>query len=127
MTVSSSPAVTANCHGTSLADPAADVRDLQATAELASVENTRAALLRLDKCPADGSAMVALWEENREIIESEIHRRFRPTPDAGLLERVLAGLASHARFFCEEIDHPKAWVARCANLESRRVALQLRK
>jgi len=127
MTVISSPAVTANCHGTSVADPAADAHDLQATAQLVSIENTRAALLRLDKCPSDGSAMVALWEENREIIESEINRRFRPTPDAGLLEGVLAGLVSQARFFCEEVDHPKAWVARCANLESRRVALQLRK
>jgi len=43
------------------------------------------------------------------------------------LERILSGLASQARFFCDEFDEPIAWVARCANLETRRAALELRK
>jgi hypothetical protein len=42
-----------------------------------------------------------------------------------LLQELLARLVWHVRFFCDEVDDPKAWVARCANLEARRLALQL--
>jgi hypothetical protein len=42
-----------------------------------------------------------------------------------LLQELLSRLVWHTRFFCNEVDEPKAWVARCANLEARRLALQL--
>ncbi len=92
-----------------------------------SAEKTSAALLALYDRPAAAWAATTLWEENREAIEHEMARCLRVSPDAGLRERVLSGLVSQARFFCLEIDDPKAWVARCANLESRRGALSLKK
>lgn len=91
-----------------------------------SAEKTTAALLALYDAPAAVWATVALWDENRETIEREMARCLRSS-DAALRERVLSGMASQARFFCLEVDEPKAWVARCANLESRRVALSLNK
>jgi hypothetical protein len=88
---------------------------------------TVVALLALYDRPATAWAATALWDENRDAIEREIVRCLRASSDAGLRERVLSGIASQARFFCVEIDDPQAWVARCANLESRRVALNLKK
>ena len=72
-------------------------------------------------------AITALWEENREAIEGEMNRHFSSRSDSALVGRILSGMASHAKFFCDEVDDPRAWVARCANLEARRVALELRK
>jgi hypothetical protein len=92
-----------------------------------SAEKTTAALVALYERPVATWAATALWEENREAIEREMARSLHPYSDAGLRERVLSGLVSQARFFCLELDEPKAWVARCANLESRRVALTLKK
>jgi len=92
-----------------------------------SVEKTRAALLRLEEFPDDDVALNSLWEENHQLIEREMHRHFRSSFSDVLLERILSGLASQARFFCDEFDEPIAWVARCANLETRRAALELRK
>lgn len=91
-----------------------------------SAEKTSAALLILYDQTAPAWAATALWDENRDIIEHAMLRCLRSF-DAGLRERVLSGIASQARFFCPEVDEPKAWVARCANLESRRVALTLNK
>jgi hypothetical protein len=93
----------------------------------ASVEKTRAALLRLEEFPDDDVALNSLWEENHQLIEREMHRHFRSSFSAALLERILSGLASQAKFFCDEFDEPVAWIARCANLETRRAALELRK
>lgn len=92
-----------------------------------SAEKTSAALLALYDHPAGAWAAVTLWNENRDAIEREMARCLRPSSDATLRERVLSGIASQARFFCLEVDDPQAWVARCANLESRRVALDLKK
>ena len=92
-----------------------------------SSQKTSAALLALYDHPAATWAAVALWDENRDAIEREMARCLRSSSDAGLRERVLSGIASQARFFCLEVHDPKAWVARCANLESRRVALNLEK
>ena len=92
-----------------------------------SAERTSAALLALYDRPAAAWAAVALWDENRDAIEREMARCLRSSSDAGLRERVLSGITSQARFFCLEVDDPKAWVARCANRESRRVALNLKK
>ena len=91
-----------------------------------SAEKTSAALLVLYDQPAPAWAATALWDENRDIIERAMLLCLRSS-DAGLRERVLSGIASQARFFCPEVDEPKAWIARCANLESRRVALTLNK
>lgn len=92
-----------------------------------SAEKTTAALLALYDRPPAAWAAVALWNENRDTIEQEMARCLPSSSDAGLRERVLFGIASQARFFCREVDDPQAWVARCANLESRRVALKLKK
>lgn len=91
-----------------------------------SAEKTSAALTALYDRPAAAWAAVALWDENCDAIEREMARCLRSSSDARLRERVLSGIASQARFFCLEVDDPKAWVARCANLESRRVALNLK-
>jgi hypothetical protein len=81
----------------------------------------------LDDCPGDNLAITALWEENREAIESEMNSHLHWSPDSNFLERILCGLVSQAKYFCDAVDDPKVWVARCANLEARRLALQLRK
>jgi len=94
-------------------------------ADLASTERTRAALLSLDESPCDTLALAALWDENRPSIEHELHRHFHSDSNSPLLQQLLPRLVWHARFFCDEFDDPKAWVARCANLEARRLALQL--
>jgi hypothetical protein len=91
-----------------------------------SAEKTSVALLALYDRPAVAWAVTALWDENRNAIEREMSRFFRSSSYAGLRKRVLSGMASQARFFSFEVDDPKAWVARCASLESRRVALNLK-
>jgi hypothetical protein len=92
---------------------------------LASTANTRTALLKLSDSPRDASALASLWYENRASIENEMLRHLRTDSNSPLFQKFLPSLIWHARFFCEEIDHPKAWVTRCANLEARRLALQL--
>jgi hypothetical protein len=94
-------------------------------ADLAFTEKTRAALLRLGDSPRDTLALAALWNENRLSIEHEMYRHLYSDSNSPLLQELLARLVWHARFFCDEVDDPKAWVARCANLEARRLALQL--
>lgn len=113
--------------GVSIAEPSATDHHLAPEDNSASVERTRAALLRLEEFPDDDVALNTLWEENHQLIEREMHRHFRSSFSAALLERILSGLASQARYFCDEVDEPIAWVARCANLETRRAAMELRK
>jgi len=96
-------------------------------ADPASTEKTREALLKLGVSPRDTVALAALWNENQPAIENELHRHLHSGSNSPLLKRLLASLVWHARFFCDEVDGPKAWVARCANLEARRLALQLTK
>jgi hypothetical protein len=95
------------------------------SADLASTEKTRAALLQLGDSPRDGLALTALWDENRSSIEHELHIHLYSDSNSPLLKQLLARLVWRAAFFCDEVDDPKAWVARCANLEARRLALQL--
>jgi len=94
-------------------------------ADPASTEKTREALLKLGESPRDTIALAALWDENQPAIENELHRHLHSGSNSPLLKRLLASLVWHARFFGDEVDDPKAWVARCANLEARRLALQL--
>jgi hypothetical protein len=94
-------------------------------ADLASTEKTRAALLQLGDSPRDTLALATLWDENRSSIEHEMTLHLYSPSNSPLLQELLARLVWHARFFCDEVDDPKAWVARCANLEARRLALQL--
>jgi hypothetical protein len=75
--------------------------------------------------PRDPVALAALWDENRPSIEHELQRHLYSDSNSALLQELLARLVWHARFFCHEVDHPKAWIARCTNLEARRLALQL--
>lgn len=96
-----------------------------AEVESQSSQRTREALLALDDCPRDTSALQTLWEENHLAFEREMSRYFRSPASSALLKRVLHGVVSLSRFYCQEIDDPKAWVARCVNLESRRAAFQL--
>jgi hypothetical protein len=93
--------------------------------DLASTERTRAALLELGESPLDTLALAALWDENRPAIEHELRRHLHSDSNSPLLQQLLPNLVWHARFFCDEVDDPKAWVARCANLEARRLALHL--
>jgi hypothetical protein len=93
--------------------------------DLASTEKTRAALLQLADSPRDASTLEALWNLNRASIEHELHLHLHSDSNSPLLPQLLSRLVWHARFFCDEVDHPKLWVARCANLEARRLALQL--
>jgi hypothetical protein len=88
-------------------------------------QETRAALLALDDCPTDAHALRVLWVENHLAFESQMQRHLNSPDSPALLQRVLTGVVSLSRFYCDEIDDPKAWVERCANLETRRVALQL--
>jgi hypothetical protein len=93
--------------------------------DLASSERTRAALLKLGDWPHDTLALAALWDENRLSIEHEMRHHLDSDSNSPLLQELLSRLVWHIRFFCDEVDNPKAWVARCANLEARRLALQL--
>jgi len=99
--------------------PAPDASDL------ASTQKTRAALLKLGDSPHDSFALAALWDENRPSIEHELRDHLDSDSNSPLLHELLSRLVWHTRFFCDEVDNPKAWVARCANLEARRLALQL--
>jgi hypothetical protein len=90
-----------------------------------SSERTRVALLTLDDSPADESAIDTLWEENHLSIEREMECLLHSSSNPALRKRILSGVVALSKFYCEEIDDPKAWVARCANLETRRVALRL--
>jgi hypothetical protein len=92
---------------------------------LAITEKTRTALLKLSDSPRDTLALSALWDENRPSIEHELHIHLYSDSNSPLLKQLLARLVWHARFFCDEVDDPKAWVARSAKLEARRLALQL--
>jgi hypothetical protein len=92
--------------------------------DLASTENTRAALLKLADSPRDAAALEALWDLNRVSIEHELHVHLHSDSNSPLLPQLLSRLVWHARFFCDEVDDPKPWVSRCANLEARRLALQ---
>jgi hypothetical protein len=94
-------------------------------ADLVSTEKTRAALLKLSQSPRDTFALVSLWDENRLSIEQEMYLYLDSDSNSPLLQELLSRLVWHTRFFCDEVDEPKAWVARCANLEARRLALQL--
>jgi len=93
-------------------------------ADLASTEKTRAALLKLGESPRDSFALATLWDENQLCIEKEMRRHLQCHSNSLLLQKLLARLVWHATFFCDEVDNPKAWVARSANLEARRMALQ---
>jgi hypothetical protein len=94
-------------------------------ADLPSREKTRAALLKLGDSPHDTFALATLWDENRLSIDQELRHHLDSDSNSPLLQELLSRLVWHARFFCDEVDNPKAWVARCANLEARRLALQL--
>src|ERR1700676_64242 len=96
-------------------------------AALASMEKTRTALLNLGESPRDSSALATLWNENQLSIENEMQRHLHSNSNSPLLQQLLQRLVWHARFFCDEVDDPKAWVARSANLEARRMVLQLTK
>jgi hypothetical protein len=109
------------------ASPQRDAQPLHLPADPASAEKTRAALLALDLYPDDNSALTSLWEENHGTIEAEMNHHLHTSSDPHLLEHMLSRLVSTAKFFCEEIDDPKAWVARCAHLEARRCALEFAK
>jgi hypothetical protein len=98
---------------------------LPTLSESQSSQATRAALLALDDCPGDTEALHVLWKENHPTFESQMQRHLNSADNPVLLQRILSGVVSLSRFYCDEIDDPKAWVARCANLETRRVALQL--
>ena len=95
--------------------------------ESRSSQKTRAALLALDDCSTDTRALHSLWEENHLTFESQMKRHLDSPASPALRMRVLSAVVSVCKFYCDEIDDPKAWVARCANLETRRVALQLHK
>ena len=101
------------------------VLPLGGPSDLASTEKTRAALLTLGESPRDNFALDALWNENCLSIEYEMRRHLHCASNSPRLKQLLACLVWHARFFCDEVDDPKAWVARSANLEARRLALQL--
>jgi hypothetical protein len=103
------------------------VSPLADPADRASTEKTREALLKLGESPRDTVPLAALWNENQSSIENELHRHLHSGSNSPLLKRLLASLVWHARFFCDEVDDPKAWVARSANLEARRLARQLTK
>jgi hypothetical protein len=96
-------------------------------AYLASKEKTRAALLKLDESPRDSFALATLWDENHLSIENELQRHLHSDSNSPMLQQLLQHLVWHARFFCDEVDDPIAWVARSANLEARRMVLQLTK
>jgi hypothetical protein len=96
-------------------------------ADSPAAQKTRAALLTLGDVAHDHAAATTLWEENHEIIEFEMILHLHNCFDPQLRERILSRLASQARFFSDDLDHPQEWVARCANLEVRRLALELRK
>jgi hypothetical protein len=101
------------------------VLPLGGPSDVASMGKTRAALLTLAESPRDTFALDTLWNENCLSIEVEMRRHLHCDSNSPRLKQLLACLVCHARFFCDEVDNPKAWVARCANLEARRLALQL--
>jgi hypothetical protein len=76
------------------------------TEDSASSEKTRIALLRLDDCPTDESAIDALWEENHVAIELEMKCHLHSSTNPALLNRLLSGMISLSRYYCEEMTSP---------------------
>jgi hypothetical protein len=90
----------------------------------ASAERTRRALLTLMEDPKDGAAIETVWQENSEVIEREMVFHVESPSNQANIRRVLSSVAAQSKYFCDEFDDPKEWIARCANLEARRFALE---
>jgi hypothetical protein len=115
---------TPSFHPVDALEPVGGLAHLHPAPPTAASLKTRAALLRLDDYPSDSSAIGSLWEENHEVIEEQMRRHLSSSNDATLRKHVLSDVILQSKYFCDEIDEPRAWVARSANLAARRVALQ---
>lgn len=92
----------------------------------ASAERTRSALLVLIEDPGDPSAIEILWQENAEAIEREMLFHVDSPSNQKHIRHILSAVAAQSKYFCDEFDDPKEWVARCAKLEARRFALEVK-
>jgi hypothetical protein len=89
-----------------------------------SAERTRLALLSLMDDPKDKLAIEAVWQENAEVIQRVMVYFVDSPSNPANIDRILEAVAADSKYFCDEFDDPKEWVARCASLESRRFALE---
>jgi hypothetical protein len=92
-----------------------------------SAERTRGALLRLQDDTHDKVALETVWQENAGVIEQEMAYCVDSPSNPANISRILGAVAARSKYFCDEFDDPKEWVARCANLESRRFALEAKR
>ncbi len=100
-----------------------DLADVDQEA-FASAERTRCALLALLDDPQDPLAIETVWQENAEVIEREMVFHVESPSNQANIRRILNSVAARSKYFCDEFDDPKEWIARCANLEARRFALE---
>jgi hypothetical protein len=96
-------------------------------ARVGAQEKTRWAILRLSENRYEFASMQIMFDENREVIERAVERNLGIYGGPETLDMVVAGMARNARLYCDEAEDPYQWVARSANLESRRVRHQLQK
>ena len=85
-----------------------------------SPDHTRLALFKLAGNHSDSGALEDLYRENRDAIDFAVKRLFGRNLYLPALPVVLAAMGRQARFFCNELEEPAEWVARCVVLESRR-------
>ncbi len=84
---------------------------------------SREALLRLIENKDDGVAIVALWEENRVVINAAIRKWLGGKGYQAARYNVLRRITQSAKYFIAEMEDPSEWVARTADLECRGLRL----
>lgn len=92
--------------------------------ELLEFEKTRSALLRLAARRQDRDAIRALFEENRQLIESSIQHWFNPIDGDRMLPSLLDRVALKARYYYADAN-PQAWLQDCIHLECRRLRTEI--
>jgi hypothetical protein len=80
------------------------------------------AILRLADDQDDGDALIAIAENNGNLLRAEIARYFsgRATCNRMLL-RLMGRISWHAKYFALGYHDANQWIQHCANLECRRL------
>ena len=93
-------------------------------AELLEFEKTRSALLQLAAAKHDRDAIRVLLEENRQLIESSIHRFFASRDGNEVLPALLDRIALKARYYDPD-SNPEVWLRECLHLECKWLRMEI--
>ena len=86
------------------------------------------AILRLANDPDDGDALIAIAENNGNVLRTEIERYFSGVATyKKTLNTLLGRISRHAKYFALGYDDANRWIEHCANLECRRLRFEAEK